>query len=258
MYKTLTREEFIEKARKIHGDRYDYSKVKYINCKTKVCIICPIHGEFLQTPVLHYCHKQGCPSCKRDKLKCKIIGIGINDYDGLVKINNKNIQSYNTWRLILLRCYSEKEQIKCPTYRDCSVCDEWKYFSNFKRWFDENYIEGYAIDKDILIKGNKVYSPETCCFVPARINSLFIKMKNNRGGLPIGVIYSKNKIRYRCCFTYKGKSTCFGYFDTPESAFYTYKQTKELYIKEIANEWKDKIAPKVYEALMKYEVEITD
>lgn len=66
--KTLTTEEFIEKARKIHGDKYDYSKVKYINTHTKVCIICPKHGEFWQTPNCHLDGK-GCPLCNESHLE---------------------------------------------------------------------------------------------------------------------------------------------------------------------------------------------
>lgn len=64
--RTDTIDQFIEKARKIHGDKYDYSKVEYVNNRTKVCIICPIHGEFWQTPDKHINRKQGCPKCARN------------------------------------------------------------------------------------------------------------------------------------------------------------------------------------------------
>ena len=60
--KKLTTEEFIERARKVHGDKYDYSKVEYVNSKTKVCIICPVHGEFWMTPNM-YLYGQECPKC---------------------------------------------------------------------------------------------------------------------------------------------------------------------------------------------------
>ena len=65
--KKLTTEEFIERARQVHGDKYDYSKVEYLNWTEKICIICPIHGEFLQTPKAHLSLKQGCPSCWNER-----------------------------------------------------------------------------------------------------------------------------------------------------------------------------------------------
>jgi hypothetical protein len=65
----LNEDEFIKRAREIHGDKYDYSKVEYINNYTKVCIICPEHGEFWQTPSGHIFNLQGCPTCKKSKME---------------------------------------------------------------------------------------------------------------------------------------------------------------------------------------------
>ena len=110
------------------------------------------------------------------------------------------------------------------------------------------------MDKDILVKGNKIYSEDTCCFVPREINSLFVKRKKSRGNFALGVDYKKSvkKFRARC------GNKHLGLFNTELEAFYAYKQAKETYIKEVANKWKDQIDPRVYNALMKYEVEITD
>lgn len=63
---SLTQEEFIKRAKEIHGDRYDYSKVNYINNRTKVCIICSEHGEFWQEPTTHLDNKAGCPKCSKN------------------------------------------------------------------------------------------------------------------------------------------------------------------------------------------------
>lgn len=167
-------------------------------------------------------------------------------------------KAYTLWRNMLMRCYDKKSFLTHPTYADCSVCKEWHNFQIFKKWFDENYIEGYMIDKDILIKGNKVYSPDTCCFVPSEVNALFTKRQNCRGDLPIGVTYSESKKRYKVNFTMNAKKNYIGYFATPEEAFMAYKEAKEAYIKEVAEKWKDKIETKVYDALMSYEVEVTD
>lgn len=119
-----------------------------------------------------------------------------------------------------------------------------------------------CLDKDILVKGNKIYSPETCVFVPERINTLFIKKDNDRGVIPVGVRRVGNKYRARCNYIAidnKNKRKELGTFDTPEDAFYKgYKLFKEDYIKEMAERYKDKIPENIYKALYRYEVEITD
>lgn len=172
--------------------------------------------------------------------------------------------AYTVWRNMLMRCYDEKIHIKHPTYIGCTVCDEWHNYSKFKQWFDDNYIEGYVLDKDILVKGNKVYSPETCCFVPNEINALFTKRQNYRGESPIGVIFCKGQRRFKACykaaFTKNNSKTYIGSFSTSEEAFEAYKNAKEEYIKEVAEKYykEGKISEAVYNVLMKYEVEITD
>lgn len=98
------------------------------------------------------------------------IGVGVYGSISHYKI-------YTTWKRILERCYNKKFQEKHPTYKDATVCEDWYNFQNFAEWMDENWkphMEGWHLDKDILLKGNKVYSPETCAFVPAKINSLLI------------------------------------------------------------------------------------
>lgn len=106
----------------------------------------------------------------------KIFGVGILDTSK--KENNSEKLSYKKWYRMLERCYGKRVY---KTYRDCTVCEEWKIYSNFEKWFDDNYyeIEGEAVelDKDILcdfynIK-EKIYSPETCLLVPSSINSMF-------------------------------------------------------------------------------------
>lgn len=168
----LTTGEFIRKAKAIHGDKYDYSKTQYIGGQHKVCIVCPKHGEFYQLPTNHLGGK-GCNECNRESKKSRIRNIGINDLDFPVKDNGKDMQFYTIWKAMLQRCYDNRLKEKLPTYQECYVCEEWKYLSNFKKWYDEHYVEGWHLDKDILMQGNKFYSPETCCFVPFEINVLF-------------------------------------------------------------------------------------
>ena len=175
--------------------------------------------------------------------------------------NGKTTKCYETWQGIHERCYSHKYQEKEPTYKNCKVCQEWNNYQNYAIWHIENYYEvgneRMALDKDILHKGNKIYSPETCVFVPQSINSLFTKRNNKRGEYPIGVSKVKNKFQARLCKG-NGKEIHLGYYTTPEEAFLAYKIAKEKYIKEVAEKYKDKIPYRLYEALMNYEVDIND
>ena len=255
--------------REVHGDMYDYSLVNdsnYQNNCSVIPIICKVHGVFKQLVTNHLqCH--GCPSCAKARPKIKkrklVCGVGFLDIDYSCCKDNKTIQAYNRWYLILSRCYniSPKYQ-KRYFYKDCSVCDEWLYFSNFKRWFDENYIDGYDIDKDILKKGNKIYSPATCCFVPKEINKLLLSRKKLRGACKIGVskVVRGNSVRYHSYYNENGKRINIGYFKDEESAFIAYKQKKEEYIKRVASQYYNdgKIGYDVYNALMNYIVEKGD
>ena len=193
-----------------------------------------------------------------NRVVCNIGFLGVGKYKAYNKKTKKSYKSYRVWVNILKRCYSEKLRYKFPTYKDVEIFENWACFQNFAQWFEENYIEGFVLDKDILIKGSKVYSPETCCFVPQEMNKLFTKSNAKRGNLPIGVNYSKSRLKYVSQLNKNNKRTHLGYFDTPEEAFQAYKTAKESYIKEVADKWKDLIDPRVYEALYNYQVEITD
>ena len=191
-----------------------------------------------------------------------VCGVGINDSEVSTGNDNEREPSYVIWKSFLARCYG-KQNAKKTTYIGCSVCDEWKIYSNFKQWFDDptnGYKRGYHVDKDILIRGNKVYSPETCCFVPPEINTLIIKHDATRGNLPIGVSKRSKSHRYRALLRKRGKYVTLGSFGTPEEAFQAYKQAKEAHIKDVATKYynEGKITEKVYNALMNYKVEITD
>ena len=176
--------------------------------------------------------------------------------------NNRNKISYWYWNAMISRCHDNYLLEKEPSYKQCIICEEWKEYSSFDKWFNENYYEieneKMELDKDILFKGNKIYSPETCIFVPKNINLLFIKSDAKRGEYPIGVNYNKRSGKFRARCGEYGKRVNLGTFDTPEEAFNAYKNEKERYIREVADLYKDRIPQKLYEALYKYEVEITD
>lgn len=191
------------------------------------------------------------------KEKKKVYGVGIND-----STPKSNPTAYYKWRRMLERCYSERYLVKKPTYRGCTVCDEWITFSNFEKWFcdpNNGYREGYHLDKDIIVKGNKIYSPQTCCFVPQEINSIFIKDNAKRGELPIGVTRGYQNT-FVAQVDFRGIIQYLGSYKTKELAFNAYKREKEFIIKIIGDEYyKDGlITERVYNALLNYKVEITD
>lgn len=169
---------------------------------------------------------------------------------------------------MLRRCYDGKHKEKHQTYKNCTVYNDWLYYPNFKKWYDENYyeIEGQRteLDKDILNKGNKVYSPINCVFVPKLINSLFIKNDANRGDLPIGIHWDKRSKKYQVqCHIFtplsqESKQKYIAQFTTPQEAFNAYKKTKEEKIKLVADYYRDQIPEKLYEAMYRYEVHIDD
>jgi hypothetical protein len=183
-----------------------------------------------------------------------LYGIGYYGYGNYSTVHNgKNTKSYNVWRGMITRCYSGRY----IAYSNCKVCEEWHNFQVFSDWFEKNYIDGYQLDKDIKFKGNKLYSPDTCSFVPQEINNTFLLNKNKRGNLPIGICLYHGKYLVQLC-TNKRKHRKIGSFDTPEEAFYCYKIAKEAEIKRLANKYKETITAECYKAMMEYVVEITD
>ncbi len=167
-------------------------------------------------------------------------------------------ESYLRWHDMINRCYNQKFHERQPQYMDCTVCEEWKNYSNFMIWWDKYHQDNFDLDKDILFKGNKHYSPETCCFAPHAINTLFVNGKKGRGNCPVGVYFDNEKGKYRAAMSFMGISVKLGTFNNVEDAFARYKEYKEDFIKDLAEQYKEDIADKVYRAMMNWEIEITD
>lgn len=194
------------------------------------------------------------------------VGIAGNKYK-TVDENSKSTREYMTWYHIIQRCFSSRLKEKQPAYRDITCCDEWLLYENFYDWlhsqpnFDKWYSgKRWAVDKDILIKGSKVYSPETCCLIPQNVNCLFLKREAERGLYPIGVSYRKDGFLASCHSPFTNSREELGYYSTPEKAFSIYKAYKEDIIKKVAEiEYKaGNITEDCYQAMMNYEVEIDD
>ena len=198
----------------------------------------------------------------KDRYVPSVYGVGIVGNKYPIKVNDVQTKEYGLWKSMLRRCYSDNFKKKNPTYIDCEVSDKFKSYEYFYEWCNKQIgfgVDGFEIDKDLLIKGNKVYSESTCVFLPQEINTLLIKCTASRGKHPIGVCWNKTKKSFVAHVgKSKGKQEHLGYFKTEIEAFNAYKQAKEAFIKEQANKWKDKIDIRAYNALMNYEVNIDD
>lgn len=168
--------------------------------------------------------------------------------------------AYKKWSHMMTRCYSEDYQSKMPTYRGCTVAEEWKDFDNFY----EDFINipncsnrSYELDKDVLVKGNRIYSKDTCCMIPRKINSLLLKPKKATG-LPTGITRcGYNPKIYIATIYLDGKNKLLIRTTDLNQAFEVYKKAKENEIKRVAETYKSSIDDKVYNALMSWEVEIS-
>ena len=190
---------------------------------------------------------------KRNKLVC---GVGINDADYAVihSINGKQVRClfYRAWKSMLERCYSAKFQAKNPTYIGCSVCEEWLTFSNFKKWMEAQPFEGKQLDKDILISGNKVYSPEACVFISRQVNTLLCDSGASRGELKQGVCFVSDMGKFQARVSIHGRRKHLGCRNTGSEAYALYVAAKADHIREVA----DTQEPRVKSALYARAVEL--
>ena len=202
----------------------------------------------------------------KDLYSPSVYDIGIIGDKYPSKINGVQTKEYMLWYSMLRRSYSESFKKKQPTYEGCEVSNNFKSYEYFYEWCQNQIGFGadgngnpFQLDKDLLIKGNKVYDENTCIFIPSEINLVLVKREALRGEHLIGVYWNKKASAFIARVKKnKGKSEYLGLFKTELEAFNAYKIAKESYLKELANKWKGEIDGRAYEALMSYEVEITD
>lgn len=179
---------------------------------------------------------------------------------GKYKLANDSKLS-DVWIKMLGRCYSENYQQRQPTYKDVTVCEEWHNFQNFAEWWYNHYnsdtMQGWQIDKDIICKDCKIYSPETCCLVPREINAILTLRQNHRGVTPLGV-QKRDNSRYIARMNIDGKRVEIGRFDTPEEAFECFRKAKVEKIIQVADKYKPLLEEKVYQALINFNFNIND
>ena len=203
----------------------------------------------------------------KDPYSPSVYGVGVLGTKYPSRVNGVLTKEYELWQSMLRRCYSDTNvcdayKNKYPTYIDCEVSDKFKSYEYFYEWCNKQIgfgNEGWQLDKDLLIKGNRVYSENTCVFLPKEINQILVKRTASRGEHLIGVHWhNASKAFVAQVGKSKGKQEWLGIFKTEIEAFNAYKQAKESFIKEQANNWKSKIDERAYEALMKYQVEVND
>lgn len=189
-----------------------------------------------------------------------IFGVGVYKAGKyLSRVDGKLTRGYAVWKHMIERCYYDKYSEKYPTYRGCTVEEDFKNFQTFMLWAEKQIgfsCRDFVLDKDLLQKGNKQYNKDLCVFIPVELNAILTNSKATRGKLPVGV--SLNSSKYMATLCIDGKNKNLGRFNTPEEAFSAYKDAKESNIRRVAEKYKDLIDPRAYATLMCYDVDIND
>lgn len=179
----------------------------------------------------------------------------------------KKLPEYYQWQSMRSRSEAGRRHQKIfTTYSKCTCCKEWDSFDVWLEWArkqvgflsKDTCFQYYSLDKDILFKGNKIYSPETCVFVPQEVNAFLTNRSADRGQCPIGVHFKKSLAKYQSQISIESKKKHLGYFTTPEAAFAAYKIAKEAYAKQLAIKYAGFVDPRVVDALNNFEVHIDD
>ena len=198
----------------------------------------------------------------KDPYLPSVYGVGILGTKYPPSMSGRNTKEYMLWVDMLRRCYSDSFKKKQPTYEGCEVGDNFKSYEYFYEWCHEQVgfsNKDWQLDKDLLVKGNKVYNESTCVFIPQEINTLLTNCTASRGEHLIGVCWDKKASAFVARVSKnKGKREYLGYFTTELEAFNAYKEAKEAFVKEQANKWKSEIDPRAYNTLMNYEVSSDD
>lgn len=208
--------------------------VKIINKFKKYKVEVQFEDEYAHRKIVYMdCVKSGNIKNPFHKSVC---GIG---FYGVGEFSKKNfLHMYDTWASMLKRCYSEKTKGRDTYYKNVTVCDEWHNFQNFGKWYEENYPYDikdikFNLDKDLLQIGvnNKIYSPNTCVFLPSSINSFLVnnQTNNNTSGYT-GASYktSMNKWVAQIRDFETGKYKHLGTFGTKEEAYVKYIEEREI------------------------------
>ena len=198
------------------------------------------------------------------KLVC---GVGVSEAGDFARTyrttsgSKKNTREYELWRGLLRRCYAEEYLNDWPSYKGCTTSSEFNNFQYFARWCQNQIgfqLPNRHLDKDLVGDG-KTYSENSCVFLPALINTMLTNSKKARGKYPVGVHWCNTKnVFVAQCQVGNGQQDFIGYFSNPKDAFLEYKNFKEARIKRLADQFRNEIDPRAYEALMAYKITMED
>ena len=185
----------------------------------------------------------------------KINRVGVNDatYSVYSKVNGSVVRckAYVAWRAMLNRAYGKSYKERFNTYCGVSVCDEWHYFMTFRKWWIDNKVDGWQLDKDLVGDG-KTYSPSTCVYIPCWLNSFTTSRSALRGSYPVGVSIDKQtgKFHSRCHHPKTLKSEFLGAFLSSDDAYMAWLKRKLEIAMELKDEM-DAIDERIYEGVVK-------
>lgn len=249
----------------IYGnDKFDFSLIEdssfeYKGTAYPLPVICKTCGAYSNVKAAQRLKGAGCDVCRKKIFSKSNLGktkpmseLTLVSGVGIIDVNAEYRQSsiFRIWREMIARCYNLSYQRKRHTYSGCVVCEEWKCYSKYLEWYKEHCIQGFEVDKDLLSfsKGRKIYSPDTCCFLPPEINSI-LSRKSAKRDLPLGVHIVGG------CITASCNGTHLGTFKTIEDARMAYVQRKRASITELANKWKHKLEKRAYDALINLDID---
>ena len=192
-------------------------------------------------------------------VKPSVHGVGCVDVPFKISNGGKQFWQYQLWNSMLSRCFNVRHKETHQTYKDVTCCDEWLSFASFLEWVNKEVgysgkPDGMELDKDLIIRGNKTYSPNACSFVPRDVNQLLNSRAASRGEWPLGVCFDTCKGRFKVQVNHCGVLQSLGLYSTPEEAFAVYKIAKEAQIKVVALRYRDVIKTAVFDLLMGWEV----
>ncbi len=263
LVEVILNKQIIDRREKLLGKEFEtnnFGKCFIIDYRGSECVLVAFYDPFC---IVECSFDRLVKGQVKNPLFASFCGRG---YIGIGKYGAKDKRHYRLWYEVLRRTCIDKLPARSVTYKDITICEEWLNFQNFAEWCDEQAFfdvkddkgKTYHLDKDILVKGSKVYSPDTCCFVPQEINSLVVNNSRRRGSLPVGVHKYSYSDKFIVQINRYGVNTHVGLYDTPEEAFQAYKEAKEAQIKHVADKWRGEVDGEVYQALLRFNISIED
>ena len=192
--------------------------------------------EMTKSIVTSFPHIKASKSSISNRKSIHGIGVNDSDYQTQPTVNGKRLacKIYNAWRNMITRCYGEKSLQRNPTYKGCTVDPTWYSFMSFRSWMIKQDWEDKQLDKDILIPGNKIYSPDTCVFVSCQINSLLTDRLAERGDYPMGVSWDKESQKFKAYININNRLKSLGRFNNAQEAHAVASKAKADHITNIA------------------------